>query len=124
MAGLGGGRPWLIKYWRRSAAAPAIAGVEWLVPDEEVYHCWPGGKKLLPTPPDTPPPSNAGSAVPFRLGAAVCQTPPVIWVPGAMISGFLRPSNAGPRDEKPMISFALSAPVSPTPDPSEPPNGL
>src|SRR5262249_39237568 len=106
-----------MKYWRTSAAPPATAGVEWLGPEEEVYHCWPAGEEMVP--PDPP-----GAPCPFAGGAATCQTPPVIWVPGATISGFLRPSAAGPRDENPMISFALSAPVSPTPEPSTPPNGL
>jgi hypothetical protein len=36
MAGLAGPRPWLMKYCRTSAALPATAGVEWLVPDDEV----------------------------------------------------------------------------------------
>ena len=36
MAGLGALRPWLMKYWRTRAAPPAIAGVEWLVPEDAV----------------------------------------------------------------------------------------
>src|SRR5207245_1289048 len=36
MAGLGGLEPTLIKYCRSKAAAPAMAGVEWLVPEEVV----------------------------------------------------------------------------------------
>ncbi len=36
MAGLGAGRPWFRNHWRSSAAAPATAGVAWLVPVEAV----------------------------------------------------------------------------------------
>src|SRR5262245_59146962 len=41
-------------------------------------------------------------------------------VPGAMRSGFLRPSEVGPRLLKEMMSFALSAPVLAMPQPSVP----
>ena len=45
-------------------------------------------------------------------------------VPGAIISGLIRPSPPleliGPRLEKPMISLRLSAPELATPQPSEP----
>src|SRR5882672_2806247 len=41
-------------------------------------------------------------------------------VPGAMISGFLRESLVGPREEKLMMSSALSAPVLATAQPSVP----
>ena len=56
--------PWLMKYWRSSAVPPATAGVEWLVPEEAVYHCWPAGKKLMPGPPQTPLASKQESAWP------------------------------------------------------------
>ena len=58
-----------------SAAAPATAGVAWLVPEEDVYHCCPAGKKLLPpTPPQTPEPSKQEScelASPLPAGLAM-----------------------------------------------------
>jgi len=41
-------------------------------------------------------------------------------VPGAVMSGFLRWSEHGPREEKLMMSSALSAPVLATPQPSLP----
>src|SRR5262245_4423892 len=41
-------------------------------------------------------------------------------VPGAMRSGFFRPSEVGPRLLNEMMSFALSAPVLPIPQPSVP----
>ena len=41
-------------------------------------------------------------------------------VPGEQISGFLRESDVGPRDEKEMMSLQLSAPVFATPQPSLP----
>jgi hypothetical protein len=36
MAGLGGEKDWLIKYWRTNAQPPVTQGVEWLVPEEAV----------------------------------------------------------------------------------------
>jgi hypothetical protein len=32
-----------MNHWRTSAPPPATIGVEWLVPDDDVYHCWLGG---------------------------------------------------------------------------------
>src|SRR5574337_1363495 len=102
-----------MNHCRTSAAAPATAGVEWLVPLDAVYHCWPPvGKKFdVPGPAQTPVASNVGEAPPLADTAGssrlCCQTPPVTCVPGAMMSGFLRPSDVGPRDEKEMMSLAL-----------------
>src|SRR6267142_1454170 len=109
-----------MKYCRSSAHAPAVAGVEWLVPEEVVKNCWPSGKKLfgLPTPPlfvrpHTPSPVKHAFALPMLLagsgGGLVCPTPPVTCVPGPMMSGFFRPSVHGPRDENEIMSLALSA---------------
>ena len=43
--------------WKISAAPPAAAGVEWLVPDDAVYQFCPAGNgMLMPTPPQTPSP--------------------------------------------------------------------
>ena len=128
IAGLGAGWPWLMKCWRISAAAPATSGVAWLVPEEAVYHCWPAGKKFdPPVPPQTPVPlkqARRGAGARDGLTIAAWKTPPERWVAGATRSGFLRPSDVGPRLEKLMMSLALSAPVSPMPQPSAPPNGL
>src|SRR6218665_1250669 len=117
-----------MKYWRTRAAPPATAGVEWLVPEEAEYHCWVVGKKLLPLgPPHTPEPSKHERASPLgRAGGsarwpAVWATPPDTCVPGATISGFLRPSAVGPRLEKLMMSLRLSAPVSAMAQLSAPP---
>src|SRR5574338_663961 len=110
-----------MNHCRTSAAAPAVAGVEWLVPLEAVYHCCPPvGKKFdVPGPAHTPVASNAAAAPPLTLTEGsnwlACHTPPLTCVPGATISGFLRPSDVGPRDEKEMMSLALSAPVSAMP---------
>ena len=73
------------------------------------------GKKLLPAgPPQTPVPLKQARCI-TRAAARgadneACATPPDTCVPGPMMSGFLRPSDVGPRLEKPMISLALSAP--------------
>src|SRR5215471_16677992 len=89
------------------------------------------GKKLLVLP-TTPPPGSAQTPVAAKQGRATpvlvdgsggglsCATPPVMCVPGATISGLARPSAHGPRLEKSIISFALSAPVSGSPQPSLP----
>src|SRR4051812_26784454 len=98
------------------AAEPETAGAAWLVPEDDVYHCWPTGKKLMPTPPQTPAPSKQVSGAPIPLPAGLASadwaTPAVMCVPGARISGFLRPSDVGPRDENVLISLALSAAAS------------
>src|SRR6185295_15397739 len=104
-----------------------MAGVEWLVPSEDVYHCCPTGKKsLVPGPAQTPVALKQAIAapVPLPVGLAIeaCPTPPVTCVPGAMISGLMRPSAVGPRLEKLMTSLALSAPASPMPQASVPPS--
>src|SRR5882762_5651342 len=65
MAGLGTGNDLFIKFCRINAPNPAVAGVEWLVPELAVVHCWPAGKKLLPpVPPQTPLPVKQAFAVP------------------------------------------------------------
>src|SRR5215510_13708989 len=104
-----------MKCWRIKAAKPEIAGVEWLVPSEAVYHCCPAGKKFEPTPPQTPVALKQVSWVPVPLPAGLamefCGAPPETCVPGATISGLRRPSDVGPRLEKAIMSFALSAPA-------------
>jgi hypothetical protein len=50
IAGLGVPQAWLMKYCRTRAEPPARAGVEWLVPEDVEYHCWPIGKKLAGSP--------------------------------------------------------------------------
>ena len=77
------------------------------MPDEVVYHCCPSGKKLLglDVPPDrlraqTPFALKVASAPPSAPGAGAWATPPVTCVPGATMSGLMRPSSHGPRLEK------------------------
>src|SRR3954462_8191801 len=117
-----------MKCWRYNAAVPAMAGQEWLVPEEAVYHCCPGGKNLLgEIPPLPPPPVQLArtTPLPVRPGlAAFWGAPPEVCVPGPMMSGFLRWSVVGPRLEKEMMSLALFAPLSLMPEPPVPPNGL
>jgi hypothetical protein len=50
MAGLGVPRPLFANHCRTSAAAPEMAGVEWLVPDDHAYNVWPVGQYWLHTP--------------------------------------------------------------------------
>src|ERR1044071_6669567 len=108
------------------AAVPAVAGQEWLVPEEAVYHCCPMGKKLsVPTPPQTLVAAKQArsSPRPLPVGLAMLSwaTLPVTCTPGPMMSGFLRPADDGPRLEKPTMSLALSASASVLPQPSAPP---
>src|SRR5947208_10456235 len=42
-------------------------------------------------------------------GGEFCGTPPVTWMPGATRSGFMRPSEQGPRLEEQEMSSALIA---------------
>ena len=123
IAVLGGVRLWFMKHCRSSANEPELPGVEWLVPDEVVKNCWLIGKNMPEARPQTPPPSKQEIALPVVLGKGgglFWATPPVMCVPGAEMSGFLRPSVQGPRLEKLMMSFALSAPLSAMPQPSFP----
>src|ERR1043165_8215416 len=106
-----------MKCCRINAAVPAVAGQEWLVPEEAVYHCCPIGKKLsVPTPPQTllavKQLRSSPSPLPVGLAIVSCDTAPVTWTPGPIISGFLRLSAVGPRLEKPTMSLALSASAS------------
>ena len=87
-----------------------------------MYHCWESGQKLLvPGPAQTPLASKHARAWPVATAGgsacwpAVWATPPEMWVPGAIMSGFLRPSEQGPRLENEMTSIALSAPESAIP---------
>src|SRR5512133_724236 len=128
IAGDGACWPWLRKYWRTRAVAPAVAGVEWEVPEEAVNHSCPLGQKF-PGPPHTPLASKQLFAWPSGLPGgsarwpAAWATPPLTWVPGAMKSGLRRPSEVGPRLEKKATSKALSAAVSATPHWSAAPKG-
>src|SRR3954464_5916566 len=53
-------------------------------------------------------------------GGEFCGTPPVMWMPGATRSGFIRPSEQGPRLDEQEISSALSASESVSPQASDP----
>src|SRR5688572_11323456 len=105
-----------------------MAGVEWLVPDEAVYHSCPAGKKSAPPgPAHTPPAAKHARPSPVPLTGPTlvsCALPPETCVPGAIRSGFLRWSPVGPRLENGMMSRALFAWASVVPHPSAPPNGL
>ena len=92
----------MTNHCRTSAQPPATPGVEWLVPEEAEKNCWPTGKKCEPPgPPLTPEPSKQASAEPVPPALATdWPTPPLTCVPGAQMSGFLRPSWQGPRLEK------------------------
>src|SRR6266481_4456239 len=77
IAGLGGALKLLMKYWRNSAQPPTTPGVEWLVPDEIVNHCWPTGKNNPLAKPHTPLAVKHASAVPLTPGLGACATPPL-----------------------------------------------